>query len=88
MAVPKKKVSHRRQRRRLVRYDCENLVGEYTCSACGKPKRRHRLCDDYERCATATAVPKKNNHKAAAPAAAAAAPGKEEQGGAEQDARA
>lgn len=51
MAVPKKKVSHRRQRRKLVRYDCENIVHTYTCPACGKPKLRHRLCDDYERCA-------------------------------------
>lgn len=51
MAVPKKKVSHRRQRRRLVRYDAENIVHAYECPACGKPKLRHRLCDDYERCA-------------------------------------
>lgn len=51
MAVPKKKVSHRRQRRRLVRYDCKNIVHAYTCPACGKPKLRHRLCDDYELCA-------------------------------------
>ncbi len=53
MAVPKKKVSHRRQRRKLVHYDCENIVHAHTCQACGKPKLRHRLCDDYERCAAA-----------------------------------
>ena len=51
MAVPKKKASHRRQRRRLVRYDGENIVHAYECPACGKQKLRHRLCDDYERCA-------------------------------------
>lgn len=51
MAVPKKKVSHRRQRRKLVHYDCENIVHAYTCPACGKPKLRHRLCDEYEKCA-------------------------------------
>jgi ribosomal protein L32 len=51
MAVPKKKVSHRRQRRKLVRYDGENVVHAYPCPACGKPKLRHRLCDDYETCA-------------------------------------
>ena len=51
MAVPKKKVSHRRQRRKLVHYDCENIVHAYPCPACGKPKLRHRLCDEYEKCA-------------------------------------
>ena len=51
-----KQVSHRRQRRRLVRYGCENIVHTYTCQACGKPKMRHRLCDDYEKCAQQSPV--------------------------------
>jgi ribosomal protein L32 len=60
MAVPKKKVSHRRQRRKLVRYDCDNIVHTYTCQACGKPKMRHRLCDDYEKCAQQEPVKHQN----------------------------
>jgi len=70
MAVPKKKVSHRRQRRKLVHYDCENIVHAYPCPACGKPKLRHRLCDEYEKCAAQ--MPAKYQRPEAAAAAAAA----------------
>ena len=51
MAVPKKKVSHRVQRRKLVRYDIKNLTNIITCKACGKPKLSHRLCEQVELCA-------------------------------------
>lgn len=51
LAVPKKKVSHRVQRRKLVRYDIKNLTNIITCKACGKPKLSHRLCEQVELCA-------------------------------------
>ena len=51
LAVPKKKVSHRVQRRKLVRYDIKNLTNIIICKACGKPKLSHRLCEQVELCA-------------------------------------
>ena len=75
MAVPKKKVSHRRRRRKLVHYDCENIVHAYPCPACGKPKLRHRLCDDYEKCAAQ--MPAKYQRPPPGEAAAAAVAGGE-----------
>ena len=73
MAVPKKKVSHRRQRRKLVHYDCENIVHAYPCPACGKPKLRHRLCDEYEKCAAQQPAKYQRQPNAGSAAAAAAA---------------
>lgn len=73
MAVPKKKVSHRRQRRKLVHYDCENIVHAYPCPACGKPKLRHRLCDEYEKCAAQMPAKYQRPPAGGSPAAAAAA---------------
>jgi ribosomal protein L32 len=35
-----------------VRYECKNVTHTHPCPACGKLKVRHRLCDDYEKCAT------------------------------------
>lgn len=35
-----------------MRYDVDNVTHTHPCPACGKIKVRHRLCNDYEKCAT------------------------------------
>jgi large subunit ribosomal protein L32 len=43
MAVPKKRTSKQRQRKRRTHYKAEPVV-THTCSRCGEPKQPHRVC--------------------------------------------
>lgn len=43
MAVPKKRVSKQRQRKRRTHYKAEEIKLD-TCSKSGDPKLRHRVC--------------------------------------------
>lgn len=43
MAVPKKRVSKQRKRKRRTHYKAE-AVRPDTCPTCGDPKLRHRVC--------------------------------------------
>lgn len=43
MAVPKKRTSKQRQRKRRTHYKAEAVVTN-TCSRCGDPKQPHRVC--------------------------------------------
>ncbi|TVP60283.1 MAG: 50S ribosomal protein L32 [Gemmatimonadales bacterium] len=43
MAVPKKRTSKQRQRKRRTHYKAQAVVTQ-TCSRCGDPKQPHRVC--------------------------------------------
>jgi len=43
MAVPKKRVSKQRKRKRRTHYKAE-AVATQSCPRCGDPKRSHRVC--------------------------------------------
>ncbi len=43
MAVPKKKISKQRKRKRRTHYKAEP-VNTHACSKCGDPKIPHRVC--------------------------------------------
>ncbi len=43
MAVPKKKISKQRKRKRRTHYKAEP-VATHTCSKCGDPKIPYRVC--------------------------------------------
>ncbi len=43
MAVPKKRVSKQRKRKRWTHYKAE-LVVTQACPRCGDPRRPHRVC--------------------------------------------
>lgn len=43
MAVPKKRVSKQRQRKRRTHYKAE-AVAVHTCPRCSDPKQPHRVC--------------------------------------------
>lgn len=43
MAVPKKRTSKQRKRKRRTHYKAE-AVATQTCPKCGDPKRPHRVC--------------------------------------------
>lgn len=44
-------VTPSRKRMRGFHRTPKRVTGYEECAKCGKPKRRHRLCDDLERCA-------------------------------------
>jgi large subunit ribosomal protein L32 len=43
MAVPKKRTSKQRQRKRRTHYVAD-AVATHTCQRCGDPKQPHRVC--------------------------------------------
>ncbi len=43
MAVPKKRTSKQRQRKRRTHYKAD-AVATHECPQCGDPKRPHRVC--------------------------------------------
>jgi large subunit ribosomal protein L32 len=43
MAVPKKRTSKQRQRKRRTHYRAQN-VATHPCPRCGDPKQPHRVC--------------------------------------------
>ena len=43
MAVPKKRTSKQRQRKRRTHYKAQAVVTQ-NCSRCGDPKQPHRVC--------------------------------------------
>lgn len=43
MAVPKKRVSKQRKRKRWTHYKVEGVATQ-TCPRCGDPRRPHRVC--------------------------------------------
>ncbi|MCH7563351.1 MAG: 50S ribosomal protein L32 [Gemmatimonadetes bacterium] len=43
MAVPKKKISKQRKRKRRTHYKAEPVI-THACSKCGDPKIPHRVC--------------------------------------------
>jgi large subunit ribosomal protein L32 len=43
MAVPKKRTSKQRKRKRRTHYKAEAVVTQ-TCARCGDPKQPHRVC--------------------------------------------
>lgn len=43
MAVPKKRTSKQRKRKRRTHYKADP-VARHTCPRCGDPKRPHRVC--------------------------------------------
>lgn len=43
MAVPKKRTSKQRQRKRRTHYKARPVATQ-TCPRCGDPKRSHRVC--------------------------------------------
>ena len=43
MAVPKKRTSKQRKRKRRTHYKAEAVTLQ-TCAKCGDPKRPHRVC--------------------------------------------
>jgi large subunit ribosomal protein L32 len=43
MAVPKKRTSKQRKRKRRTHYKAQDVV-VHTCARCGDPKQPHRVC--------------------------------------------